>query len=339
MQYGFSGRTWQLQDNTGAGFVVVDADYITQVGVMSHEYGHVLSMAEPAWWSQQNTFGWAETLGNYVAETYRSDLCSASRAAANDTIGTGGTAFQAFMVIGQSYRSLVDPQNKYMAWPFLSYLTYNLDNIAGFGANTMRSIFNSYDAKTNETPFHTINRMAGSAGTSVQSLVGKYWARMAFVDYGNAVAQNYFRYLQSGLDYNNTFAVSGGGSKYRVYPDRAPRYFGASIIPLQNINSTSVTATVTAQASYTAYLVVQAVNQGVQFGNKYGEIKYIELVGSNGQGGIAKTATAEVGDGDEVMLVVANTPDKLLMYDATQADTGAAAVGMEFSFTLDGATN
>ena len=306
---------------------------------MSHEYGHVLSMAEPAWWSQQNTFGWAETLGNYVAETYRSDLCSASRAAANDTIGTGGTAFQAFMVIGQSYRSLVDPENKYMAWPFLSYLTYNLDNIAGFGDNTVRTIFNTYNAKANETPLHTINRMAVSAGTTLQSLIGKYWARMAFVDYGNPVAQNYFRYLQSGLDYNNTFAVGASSNRYQVYHDRAPRYFGASIIPLRNVNASSVAATVTAQTAYTAYLVVQAVNQGVRSSDKYGEIKYIELVNSNGQGGIVKTAVAEVGEGDEVMLVVANTPDKLLMYDATQADTGAAAVGMEFTFTLDVATN
>jgi hypothetical protein len=340
VQYGFSGRTYQLFDNTGAGFVVVDSDYITQLGVMSHEYGHVLSMAEPAWWNQQNTYGWAETLGNYVAETYRSDLCSSSRETANDTIGTGGTAFQAFMVIGQSYRSLVDPQNKYMAWPFLSYLTYNLDNYAGFGANTVRTMFDTYNAKANETPLHTINRMAVSSGTSVQKLIGKYWARMAFANYGNPVAQNYFRYLQDGLDYNNTFAVAGGdGNKYQVYPDRAPRYFGASIIPLQNLNSTSLTATVTAQTSYTAYLVVQAVNEGIRFGNKYGEIKYIELVNSNGQGGTVKTASTEIGEGDEVMLVVANTPDKLLMYDATQADTGPTAVGMDFTFTLDGATN
>jgi hypothetical protein len=338
VQYGFSGRTYQLFDGTGAGFVVVDSDYITQLGVMSHEYGHVLSMAEPAWWNQQNTFGWAETLGNYVAETYRSDLCADSRATANDTVGTGGTAFQAFMTIGQSYRSLVDPYNKYFAWPFLSYLTYNLDGYTGFGANTLRTIFTTYNAKTNETPFHTINRMAVSAGTTVQALVGKYWARMAFADYGNPVAQNYFRYLQSGLDYNNTFAVGGSDGKYKVYPDRAPRYFGASIVPL-NVTSSSVTVTVTAQTSYTAYLVVQAVNVGVQFGNKYGEIKYVELVGSNGQGGVVKTASTNTAEGDEVMLVVANTPDKLLMYDATQADTGPAAVGMEFTFTLEAATN
>jgi hypothetical protein len=338
VQYGFSGRTYQLFDGTGAGFVIVDSDYITQVGVMSHEYGHVLSMAEPAWWNQQNTYGWAETLGNYVAETYRSDLCAESRVAANDTIGTGGTAFQAFMTIGQSYRSLIDPNNKYFAWPFLSYLTYNLDNYAGFGPNTLRTIFTTYNAKTNETPFHTINRIAISANTTIQALIGKYWARMAFADYGNPVAQNYFRYLQSGLDYNNTFAVGGSDNKYKVYPDRAPRYFGASIIPL-NITSPSVTATVTAQTSYTAYLVVQAVNVGVRFGNQYGEIRYIELVNSNGQGGVVKTASTDIAEGDEVMLVVANTPDKLLMYDATQADTGPAAVGMDFTFTLEGATN
>jgi hypothetical protein len=340
VQYGFSGRTYQLFDGTGAGFVIVDSDYITQLGVMSHEYGHVLSMAEPAWWNQQNTFGWAETLGNYIAETYRSDLCAESRVAANDTIGTGGTAFQAFVTIGQSYRSLVDPYNKYFAWPFLSYLTYNLDNHTGFGADTLRMVFTTYNAKANETPFHTINGMAVSAGTTVQALVGKYWARIAFVDYGNSVAQNYFRYLQSGLDYNNTFAVDGSdGNKYQVYPDRAPRYFGASIIPLNNVNATGVTATVSAQTSYTAYLVVQSVNLGVRFGNKYGEIKFIELVDSNGQGGIVKTASTDIADGDKVMLVVANTPDKLLMYDATQADTGPAAVGMNFTFTLEGATN
>ncbi|KAG9601963.1 hypothetical protein KCV01_g7396, partial [Aureobasidium melanogenum] len=336
VQYGFSGRTFQLFDNTGAGFVVVDSDYITQVGVMSHEYGHVLSMAEPAWWNQQNTFGWAETLGNFVAETYRSDLCADSRARANDTTGTGGTALQPFMVIGQSYRTMVEPTNNYFAWPFLSYLTYNLDNYSGFGADTMRTIFNTYNAKANETPFHTINRMAVSAGTTVQNLVGRYWARMAFADYGNPVAQNYFRYLQPTLDYNNTFAA--GNNTYQVYPERAPRYFGSSIIPLNNLNP-SVTATVTAQTAYTAYLVVQSVNVGVRFGNKYGDIRYIELVSTSGQGGIVKTASTDIADGELAMLVVANTPDKLLMYDATQAATGPASVGMNFTFTLDGATN
>lgn len=338
VQYGFSGRTYQLFDNTGAGFVVVDSNYVTQLGVMSHEYGHVLSMAEPAWWNQQNTFGWAETLGNFVAETYRSDLCADSRARANDTTGTGGTALQPFMVIGQSYRTMVEPTNNYFAWPFLSYLTYNLDNYSGFGADTMRTIFNTYNAKANETPFHTINRMAVSAGTTVQNLVGRYWARMAFADYGNSVAQNYFRYLQPTLDYNNTFAVAGSNNKYQVYPERAPRYFGSSIIPLNNLNS-SVTATVTAQTAYTAYLVVQSVNVGVRFGNKYGDIRYIELVNTSGQGGIVKTASTDIANGELAMLVVANTPDKLLMYDATQAATGPASVGMDFTFTLDGATN
>jgi hypothetical protein len=84
---------------------------------------------------------------------------------------------------------------------------------------------------------------------------------------------------------------------------------------------------------------VQAVNEGIRFGDKYGEIKYIELVNGSGQGGTVKTASTEIEEGDEVMLVVANTPDKLLMYDATQADSGPAAVGMDFTFTLDGATN
>jgi hypothetical protein len=86
-------------------------------------------------------------------------------------------------------------------------------------------------------------------------------------------------------------------------------------------------------------LVVQSINWNVQNGNHYGWINYVELVSSNGQGGGVKTAVAHVAVGSLVMLVVANTPDKLLMYDATQADTGPAAVGMDFTFTLDGATN
>lgn len=63
------------------------------------------------------------------------------------------------------------------------------------------------------------------------------------------------------------------------------------------------------------------------------------LVSTNGQGGIVEIVSTDIADGKLAMLIVVNTADRFLMYDATQAATGPASVGMDFTFTLEGATN
>ncbi|GAM90978.1 hypothetical protein ANO11243_090250 [Dothideomycetidae sp. 11243] len=318
---------------TGLGFIAVLPDWVNYVGVMSHEYGHVMTIAETSWWNGVNTAGWRETIAQFVSETYNnSPFCAASRTAANDT-NTGGTLFQPSALLSNSWNTLIDATNsetslgnQYFAWPFLEYLTYNLDNYSGFGQNFMLNMFNNYSASANETPFHTINRMAGNAKTTVQEIVGRYWARMAYVDYGSYIAQNYFQYLKPTIDYNNTLPT-GAANTYKVIPARAPKYMGSSIIPLNNLGS-SVTARVSAATAFTATLAVMGAS---------GTVRYIELTPTTGTG-VVKTVTEAIASGEQATLVVANTPTTLLMYDASQVSTGPVSVGLDFTFVLTGAT-
>ncbi|KAF2151409.1 hypothetical protein K461DRAFT_280197 [Myriangium duriaei CBS 260.36] len=319
---------------TGLGFVAVLPEWVNYEGVVSHEYGHVMTVAEPQIWNQTNTRGWFETIAQFVGETYNnSPFCQAARDKVNDT-HVGGTLFQSQMTISNSWWSLVDATmteysigNQYQAWPFLSYMTYNPDNYTGFGTGTMLSIFRNYKVNSNETLLHTINRIAAPAKLTVQDVVGQYWARMAFVDYGSPIVHNYFMYLRPTLNYNNT--LSTGTNSYKVIPERAPKYMGSSIILLQNTTS-SITATVSASAGFTATLVIQGANDGAT--------RYTTLTSVTSSKGITKTATVTPADGESVALVVANTPTTLLMYDPQHLDwSPAASAGLQFTFTLTGA--
>ena len=96
--------------------------------------------------------------------------------------------------------------NYYEAWPFLSFLTYNPDNFTGLGSDTIRQSFLQYSKGSNETPLHTFARL--STATSIQEVVGRYWARMAFGDIGHPTIQSVFD-AQHGLGNQCTRSESG----------------------------------------------------------------------------------------------------------------------------------
>jgi hypothetical protein len=132
-------------------------------------------------------------------------------------------------VIGDSFQVLVDGSvntgNYYEAWPFLAYITANPDGFAGLGQTAVREMIRQYSKRSNETPLHSLDRVATS--NTAQQVVARYWARMAYVDIGHATAQQIFLQQRSSINYANLDAQGSAGT-YRVKSARQPRYLGAN---------------------------------------------------------------------------------------------------------------
>ena len=204
--------------------------------------------------------------------------------------------------------------NYYQAWPFLTYLTNNPDGYAGLGATALRDMFRKH-MRNNETPFHVLERVA--TGTKVQQIVGRYWARMAYVDIGHKQAQAAFMSGRSRINFANLDA--SGSGMYKVKAARQPRYMGANIIPLTGSGMLTVQVTASGGA-FTATLAIRASS---------GTVRYVDL--PNGSG------SAMVESGEEASLVVANTPAALIQYDPFSI-SGDVARGLDYTVQLTGAT-
>jgi hypothetical protein len=301
---------------TGMGYVEVQQDYLTAVDVSVHEWGHALHYHQKTWVDQSRTGAWWEMFANWIADTYQtSDNCAAAREKHGQP--TEDTMIDLPKVIGDSFQVIVDGSvdtgNYYQSWPFLTYLTNNLDDFPNLGPDTLRQMMVQYKEASNETPLHTLQRVAGN--TSVAEIVGRYWARMAFVDIGHPSAGEVFETVKSQINYENVQA-SGEGS-YAVIAARQPQYMGANIIPLSTSGGT-VSVEITADAAYTATLAVSSGS----------DVTYTVVEGSG---------SVEVAAGDEVTLVVANTPEELILYDAFSLSSEVSK-GLDYSFTLSGAT-
>lgn len=308
----------QMFSDAGAGlsYLKVVGSYVTDPKVIVHEYGHALTYHEKGWVDQTRTGAWWETVANFVADTYMtSPLCAASRAKFG--LAEGKTIIELNKVLGDSFQVMVDGSqgsgNYYQAWPFLTYLTNNPDGYAGLGATALRDMFRKH-MRNNETPFHVLERVA--MGTKVQQIVGRYWARMAYVDIGHEQAQAAFMSGRSRINFANLDA--SGSGMYKVKAARQPRYMGANIIPLTG--SGMVTVQVTASGGgFTATLAIRASS---------GTVRYVDL--PNGSG------SAMVESGEEASLVVANTPAALIQYDPFMI-SGDVARGLDYTVQITGA--
>lgn len=301
----------------GAGWLEVVSDYLATPTVTVHEYGHALHYHQKTWVDQTNTGAWWETVANWVADTYStSPLCADARTAHNQE--EGRSELELTKVIGDSFQVIVDGTpdsgNYYQAWPFLTYLTNNPDNFAGLGKDALHQMMVQYEANSNETPLHVLQRVAGNS--TAGEIVGRYWARMAYVDIGHAQAQAAFEEQKSTFNYAN---VDASGDGYAVKSARAPRYMGANIIPL-TAEGGKVEAKVTSSGAFTATLAIKGADA----------VRYVTL--ANGSG------SAEVASGEEASLVVANTPKELLEYNGFELEGSKANEGLDYSFTLTGAT-
>ncbi|KAF6803686.1 dockerin type 1 [Colletotrichum sojae] len=304
---------------SGAAWLEVVDTWLKSPGVTVHEWGHGLHYHQKTWVDQSATGTWWETVANWVADTYQtSDLCAAAREKHGQP--EGRTEFEVNKVLGDSFQVIVDGSvdtgNYYQAWPFLTYLTNNPDNFAGLGTDALHQMMKQYKEGSNETPLHTLERVLSNS--SVGDVVGRYWARMAYVDIGHAQAQEIFLAQQDRINFAN---VDGSGSSYTVKSARAPRYMGANIIPLK-AEGGKVDVKVTSTGSFTATLSI--------FDASTKKGRYVAL--PNGAG------SATLAAGEEASLVVANTPKTLIQYNGFELANSEANKGMEYSFTLASAT-
>ncbi|KAI0421490.1 hypothetical protein F5X98DRAFT_245523 [Xylaria grammica] len=305
---------------TGLAWLEVQQNYIAIPGVVVHEWGHGITYTERYWVDQGRTGAWWETVANWIADTYKtSSLCASARSAHGQS--ATATEINLQKVIGDSFQVLVDGSansgNYYEAWPFLTYITANPDSFAGLGQTAVREMIRQYSKGSNETPLHSLDRIA--TANTAQQIVARYWARMAYADIGHATAKDVFLQQRSSINYANLDAQSTG--TYKVKSARQPKYLGANIIPLKTSGSVTVTAQVTASKAFIATLAVRNTSSGAT--------RYVDL--ANGSG------SAAVSSSEEASLVVVNTPAALIQYDPFSLSSDVQS-GLDYTVTLTGAT-
>ena len=314
----------QYDSKAGLSYLEVVTTYMTQASVTVHEYGHALTLAAKSWVDQTRTGYWWEAMANFVADTFMtSDICANARTQHN--IAQGNTMIDLNTVISNSFWTICMNQNYYQAWPFFAYLTYNPDNYAGLGRQTIPDLWRTYKGN-NETPLHTLERMI--APLTVQALVGRYWARMAYVDIGHPQGQKAFNSAKSRLNFANLTASATAGT-YQVVTARMPRYFGANIVPLK-VSGTAVSAQVNILSSAAGV----GLTASFAIRNSAGAVRYVELPEGKG--------SATLATGEEITLVVANTPKALILFDPStigaSVSSDPANVGLDYQVQLTGAT-
>ncbi|KAF5020606.1 hypothetical protein F66182_7355 [Fusarium sp. NRRL 66182] len=299
---------------TGMGWLVVDSAGLADSTTAVHEYGHALNYHQITWVDQIRTGAWWETFAEWVSDTYRtSDICAPARKSRK--LPTGYSIVNLYKNIGESFQPIVDVSNYYEAFPIFTYLTNNPDRYTGLGPPTLRLMMERYSISSNETPLHTLQRLVGK--TSVADIIGRYWARMAYVDIGSARAREAFLYHRQNLNYANV--DSNGQGRYTVKPGRKPQYMGSNIIPITaHSRGGKVTVTISTKGPYRATLALY----------KNGATRYITLR--------KNTASVSVASGEEMSLAVAHTPG-LILYDPF-TPSGEVKQGLDYSFKLSGAT-
>ncbi len=319
-----AGGYMQYDAGAGLAYIEVLASLINNAGVSVHEYGHALTLSAHGWVDQKNTGFWWESVANFVADTFiTSPFCENARDARG--IAQGGSLIELDTVIGQSYWTICMNQNYYQAWPLLTYLTNNPDGYPGLGRMVLPDLFENHQGN-NETPLHVLERLASPV--TVQTILGRYWARMAYLDISHPQAQQAFFDARSRLNFDNLTSVGNG--LYEPVAGREPRYGGANIVPLDVSGDGAVSVQVTnlgnglSESNFIATLSIRGAD---------GAVRYVELPEGSGQ--------ATVGSNEEASLVVVNAPDELYMYDPEFIDaepsSDPANTGLNYQVQITGA--
>ena len=310
----------------GLSFFELKDNAIQSPRIIVHEYGHCLNYSGQNWNGQNSTGAWWESVANFFTDSYFTDpVCEevrVSRGMQKDM----DTIVNLDVNIALSYLTIVHTRNYYQAWPFLTYISQNPDGYPGLGRLVLKDMFDNHP-RNDETPLHVLQRLTT---VPVQTIIGRYWARMAFLDINHPKAQaRYFSALNDGGFRQRAFANLDdlGGGKYRVKQDKQPQYAGANITPL-NVTANQVSISITNLgngldgSNFTATLSVRNTSNG--------QIRYVDL--PNGQGSTAIAAS------EEVSLVVANTPDALIQFNAFESsETTPDYIGLNYEVQIDGA--
>ncbi|KAG8626667.1 hypothetical protein KVT40_005612 [Elsinoe batatas] len=324
---GFVTSDWQ----TGLAYMVMDQSYVNISSILVHEYGHILTYhaVNSKWWMSSRASGWAEPLANFFSEIYHSSsFCASARSKANAK--EGWTLFTPQIVIGASYLSIIDAtrnvfNNEYQSWPFIHYLTMNIDKYPNLGRDMVRTLFNTYNSTANETPFHTLQRLVGPS-VKVQKMLTKYWARMAYIDFADTKWYTQYYYTASSVSYDNLDYTSVANT-YRVQQARQPKYLGASIIPLVVSGTGQNTIRVTGNMPFSATLSILGADRTAR------NVRYVNVPAVPGK--FVKAVKFALKEGEDATLTVVNTPRQLLTYDTRATNEGDVAKGLDFTVKMN----
>jgi hypothetical protein len=320
-----AGGLTYWDESSGLSYIHILAAQIQDPKTTVHEYGHAITMSEHNWIDQKRTGYWWETVANWVAYSFLSSPhCESARKNFNikelttiiDQMHTLQTVY------GQSYAVICNDQNYYQAWPFLTYLTNNPDRYPGLGKLAVQDLMRKYKLNSNETPLHTLERLA--APIKVQTILGRYWARMAYMDIDFPVGQKDFMSQRDSLNYSANLDAAGDNT-YKVKANRKPQYGGANITPLE-VSGSDVSVTVMnlgngqQESNFTATLSIHGAD---------GKVRYVDLPLGAGQ--------ATIASGEEASLVVVNTPDMLYQFDP-QYIRSPENIGLNYQVQITGAT-
>lgn len=311
-----------IQTQRGGKFVY-DSRGIKNLQLLVHEFGHALTYSEYNWASQSSTNGWMETVAEWVTDAY---LTSPAYQQLMEKLGLGREEINRIPsnILELSYLTIVHKENEYMAWPFLTYLTHNPDGIARLGKSIVPDLHRQH-RHNNETPLHVLQRII--APVTVQYVLGRYWARMAYLDINHSSFSFPPRRHASTNFIDRAYAnwQALGGNRYQVIPYKKPMYGGANINPLTVLNGTVEVQVVAADNTATGFIATLSVYDAATE-----QTRYIPL--------IEGYATATLTTTEEASLVVVNNPTKLLYYDADYSTLQSPEqVGLDYTVTLLGA--
>jgi len=297
----------------GLSYLVMRSNLLNVDSISTHEFGHGITLAEAIWIDKARTGAWWETTAEWFADAYMSPL--------NNT-----TNFDTNSLHAASNLTIVHKDNLYQAWPFLNYLSNNPDNYANLGRDAIRNLIRAHQGQ--ETPLHSLARLVQPV--SIQTLVGRYRARIAYGDIGHPLVQA--RVLTAQRDasfrtraYRNLEAIDS--TTYRVIAARKPQYTGSNIIPLTATGTGQINIQVTnlgnglSDSGFTAVVAIKASNNSV---------RYMDL--PNGIGSF------QLATGEESSLVVTNTPTSLYLYNAFESTaTSPESIGLNYQVQILGA--
>ncbi|MCR4793749.1 MAG: N-acetylglucosamine-1-phosphate uridyltransferase [Ruminococcus sp.] len=288
---------------TGFAYIFCDPAAMTQLdgtdsASLPHEYGHVLTYHSKGWTDQTITGPWWEAVANWFKEQYF------------DTLETPTTHF--FLPYLRNM-NLTIPHGRmyYEAWIFLQYLSENPDNFDALGKDFIMRL--QTEAKPNEYPFDTIERISGC---DMKDLIGSFAKHMATLDfkhkelYNEALSKSLEDPFVWQLIYTQPEPAPDKENCYIVPEEKAPMQTGLNVIPL-NIEGRRVSVTLRGisdaeEADWRACLVTEKKDGTTYYSSLFSEgTKTIALDG---------TETA-------LYLTVAATPDEIIpnnLYDKAE---------------------
>ena len=210
-----------MSSEDGYGIEIISPEAMLDDMTTSHEFGHVVTMQQKAWVDSGITGAWWEPLANWFREMYL-----------DSDYNTGQKKTEFFEPYLRNLSlTLPHGRNYYQTWPFLSYLSYNPDNIQGLGIGCVKRMIS--EAKMEEYPLDTLTRLFG---TDAQTILGHYAKRMATLDIGpKELYRSQLKTLLSNSPHfwNLIYTVPRYTEGRYISPEEeAPMQGGINIIPL-----------------------------------------------------------------------------------------------------------